>query len=47
MEKKEYYRLSVKNTGDEFNTDLNKGLSSEEAAKRLETDNMVDALLGQ
>ena len=37
MEKKEYYRLSVKNTGDEFNTDLNKGLSSEEAAKRLET----------
>lgn len=37
MDKKEYYRLSAEDTGGEFDTDLNKGLSSEEAARRLDT----------
>ena len=37
MDKKEYYRLSVEDTGGEFNTDLKNGLTSGEAARRLET----------
>lgn len=37
MDKKEYYRLSIEDIGGEFNTDLKKGLTSEEATRRLGT----------